>query len=472
MAEAARRRGHAYQVLTDHSRSLAIARGLDVDRVEQQRRDHRGPQRAIRRGGGGRHRATRDAARGLPPPARLRARGPRRRRARLRGRPAGPLRPRRRVGPCRASADPGRADRPDPQRHPLPARRRHRPPIRPDDRRRDDLDLDWDVVYAEAARTGTVLEINGSPPSTGPRGRAGATRGRGRLPALDRFGRAQDRRARLPALGRQPGAPGVGPARRSSSTRAAACRSARVGRRQGRPHVSGPGTIAAMDERRGRRDLALAAVTIVGLSRLIEPPGVWFVAIFLLGAMLLGTLQVLGDETAARGRRRARRADRIADPAGGRGRRLRRAPSGSCRSGCGWRRPCWSPACIVDRTLALEARILAAHDDLGTEGRTAVLVTTLIVAFLGFTGVAATVPGGLVQPAREPAPRCRRRTSSRSPSGMRSSRSCSAIGRPRCGSRPCATRCALGRDVCRGHRHRRRGAPRDGDPAPDGARRC
>ena len=38
MADAARRRGHAYQVLTDHSRSLAIAHGLDPARVEQQRR--------------------------------------------------------------------------------------------------------------------------------------------------------------------------------------------------------------------------------------------------------------------------------------------------------------------------------------------------------------------------------------------------------------------------------------------------
>ena len=46
-------------------------------------------------------------------------------------------------------------------------------------------------------------------------------------------------------------------------------------------------TIAAMqDDRAGRRDLALAAVTIVGLSRLIEPPFVWFVAIFLLGAVI------------------------------------------------------------------------------------------------------------------------------------------------------------------------------------------
>jgi DNA polymerase (family 10) len=37
MAEACRRRGYAYQVLTDHTQSLAIARGLAADRVEQQR---------------------------------------------------------------------------------------------------------------------------------------------------------------------------------------------------------------------------------------------------------------------------------------------------------------------------------------------------------------------------------------------------------------------------------------------------
>ncbi|MFL5757083.1 MAG: hypothetical protein ACJ77N_12385 [Chloroflexota bacterium] len=28
---------------------------------------------------------------------------------------------------------------------------------------RDDLDLDWDAVFREAARTGTALEMNGSP---------------------------------------------------------------------------------------------------------------------------------------------------------------------------------------------------------------------------------------------------------------------------------------------------------------------
>ena len=36
MIEAARRRGYAYQVLTDHTQSLAIARGLTPDRVAEQ----------------------------------------------------------------------------------------------------------------------------------------------------------------------------------------------------------------------------------------------------------------------------------------------------------------------------------------------------------------------------------------------------------------------------------------------------
>ena len=61
--------------------------------------------------------------------------------------------------------------------------------------------------------------------------------------------------------------------------------------------MSGSRTIAAA-WRTGsaRRDLALVAVTVVGLSRLLEPPVVWLVAVVLLGAMLLGTLQVLTDE--------------------------------------------------------------------------------------------------------------------------------------------------------------------------------
>jgi hypothetical protein len=153
-------------------------------------------------------------------------------------------------------------------------------------------------------------------------------------------------------------------------------------------------------DRAARRDLTLVAVTIVGLSRLIEPPGVWFVAIFLLGAMLLGTLQVLGDE----------RAD---DDAGGLGVPIESLilPAVAAVAAVGairlvpfglWLIPALVvTGVLVARCLSLEARILASRDGLDEEGRTAVLVTTLLVAFIGFVGVAATVPGGLVRPDSE-----------------------------------------------------------------------
>ena len=57
MAETARGRGHAYQVLTDHSQSLAIAHGLTPDRVELQRAIIAEAQRPVRVGGGCRDRA-------------------------------------------------------------------------------------------------------------------------------------------------------------------------------------------------------------------------------------------------------------------------------------------------------------------------------------------------------------------------------------------------------------------------------
>src|SRR4029077_3089351 len=49
---------------------------------------------------------------------------------------------------------------------------------------------------------------------------------------------------------------------------------------------------------RALRDLALVSVTLVGLSRLLEPPLIWLCAAALLGAMLLGTLQGPHDEAA------------------------------------------------------------------------------------------------------------------------------------------------------------------------------
>ena len=153
-------------------------------------------------------------------------------------------------------------------------------------------------------------------------------------------------------------------------------------------------------DRLGQRDLTLAAVTVVGLSRLVEPPTVWYVAIFLLGAMLIGTLQVLGDETArVTGDGRGVPIESLILPAvaavacaGA----IRLIPFGL------WLAPALLlTGLVVARCLALEARILASPEGVDEHGRTAVLVTTLLVAFLAFTGVAATVPGGFAQPGAD-----------------------------------------------------------------------
>jgi hypothetical protein len=153
-------------------------------------------------------------------------------------------------------------------------------------------------------------------------------------------------------------------------------------------------------DRAGRRDLTIAAVTVVGLSRLVEPPTVWYVAIFLLGAMLLGTLQVLADETVrATGDGRGVPIESLILPAvaavacvGA----IRLVPFGL------WLAPALLlTGFVVARCLSLEARIVASPDGLDEDGRTAVLVTTLLVAFLAFVGVAATVPGGLAAPGSD-----------------------------------------------------------------------
>ena len=155
-------------------------------------------------------------------------------------------------------------------------------------------------------------------------------------------------------------------------------------------------TIEAMNDRLARRDLAIAAVVIVGLSRLLEPPAVWAVAVLLLGAVLLGTLQVLADEAPPTEASMGVPIESLILPSvaavaclGA----IRLVPFGL------WLVPAllvtWL---LVGRTLALEARIHAASEGLTADDRTAVLVTILLVGFLAFTGVAAMIPGALVQP--------------------------------------------------------------------------
>ncbi len=164
MIEAARRRGYSYQVLTDHTQSLTIAGGLKPARVEAQR--------VVIAGLNARFAAEESAGTAPPetPPGGFRLLhgcelevradgvldfdddllsrfdlvvasvhvGRRQPRAQLTARTLAAI----------------RSPHVDVLAHPSGRKIGQRP----------DLDLDWDLVYAEAARTQTALEMNGSPP--------------------------------------------------------------------------------------------------------------------------------------------------------------------------------------------------------------------------------------------------------------------------------------------------------------------
>ena len=164
MAEHARERGYAYQVLTDHSQSLAIARGLTPDRVAEQA----GIIAALN------DRYAAEEAAGSAPAA-TPAEGFRLLHGcELEVRADGALdfeddllaRFDLVVASVHVSRRQSRAELT--QRTLNAIRSPHVDVIaHPSGRKigmRDDLDLDWDLVYTEAARTGTVLEMNGSPP--------------------------------------------------------------------------------------------------------------------------------------------------------------------------------------------------------------------------------------------------------------------------------------------------------------------
>ena len=164
MIQAARRRGYAYQVLTDHSQSLAIARGLTPDRVALQAEVI-----AMLNARFAAEEAAGTAPPETPPEGFRLLHG-----CELEIRADGALDYEddllARFDLVVASVHVGRRQtRAELTRRTLNGI--HSPHVdviaHPSGRKigeRDDLDLDWDAVYAEAARTGTALEMNGSPP--------------------------------------------------------------------------------------------------------------------------------------------------------------------------------------------------------------------------------------------------------------------------------------------------------------------
>ena len=164
MIEAARRRGYAYQVLTDHTQSLTIASGLKPHRVEEQR--------VVIAELNARFAA--EEATGTAPPEtpaegfrllhgcelEVRADGMLDFDDDLLSRfdlvvasvHVGRRQPKAQLTERTLAAI--RSPHVDVLAHPSGRKIGLRP----------DLDLDWDLVYTEAARTGTALEMNGSPP--------------------------------------------------------------------------------------------------------------------------------------------------------------------------------------------------------------------------------------------------------------------------------------------------------------------
>jgi len=164
MAEAARARGYAYLVLSDHSQGLAIARGLDPGRFAARRLEIDAYNARVAA------EETAGAAPAATPPEGFRVldgceleiradtsldlpdevlagfdlvvaalhQGRRQSRAELTARVLGAI------------------------RHPHVDAIAHPAGRMLGERARDDLDLDWEAIYAEAARTGTLLEVDGS----------------------------------------------------------------------------------------------------------------------------------------------------------------------------------------------------------------------------------------------------------------------------------------------------------------------
>jgi DNA polymerase (family 10) len=164
MAEAARRRGHAYQVISDHSFSLAIARGLAPDRVALQA----GVIAALNR----RYAEEEDAGTAPPetPPEGFRLLHGCEMEIRADGRLDYDDELLARFDLVVAALHVGRRQpRAELTARVLGAIRNPHVDViaHPSGRMiggRDDLDLDWDPIYTAAAETGTVLEMNGSPP--------------------------------------------------------------------------------------------------------------------------------------------------------------------------------------------------------------------------------------------------------------------------------------------------------------------
>ena len=159
--------------------------------------------------------------------------------------------------------------------------------------------------------------------------------------------------------------------------------------------AEGRRTIGAMVTRGASRELVLAAAAVVLASRFVDGPVAWAVGACLAVAVALGSLQILGESDAPAAAAGIP-VESLAVPAVASFAVLgatRLVPVGMLLAPA-----LLIGAWLIARVLATEARILGASTGPSGADRTAILVWSLVIGFLGFTGIAALVPGGLPEP--------------------------------------------------------------------------
>jgi hypothetical protein len=227
-----------------------------------------------------------------------------------------------------------------------------------------------------------------------------AVLGRFRLPPpASAAGGGPARRARRPTIAgranprQERRRPPVGPRRRGPV--AAPGRGRR--RRRGRLRSAGPegvGAGAAFAASGAWKELVTLTVVLVGLSRFAEGPALWATAVLALVAHVFATLEVLG-------------ADPVTDDAGVPVEALL-VPGVAAVAAIGALRlvpvglllvpALFAAGCLVLAAVVLERRVLGRANGATADDRAALLSLVLLVAFVAFAGIAAAIPGALVEP--------------------------------------------------------------------------
>jgi hypothetical protein len=160
-------------------------------------------------------------------------------------------------------------------------------------------------------------------------------------------------------------------------------------------------TIDAMGIAAASRELVVAAMVVITLSTLVEGPAAWAAAGIILVAVVLASLQVLGDGVPALSGPGVPIESLLAPGVaavgifGG----MRLVPLGillvpAALAG-GW---------LLLRVIGTEARLLASPAGPSSADRTSIVAQALVAGFLAFAGAAALVPGALPEPGVVGAP--------------------------------------------------------------------